>query len=261
MPLLDIQNISVQFGGLKAISNFSMSLETGSLEGLIGPNGAGKTTVFNVITGVVRKNDGKVLFDGKEIPNQIRPDRIAHLGIARTFQNIRLFSKLPVAENVAIALQNVAQYSIFDAFFKTPKSRRLDKAVERQSMEYLEMVGLAEYADKIAGELPYGLQRRLEIARAIATKPKLLLLDEPAAGMNPEETAALADFIRKLHADHNGELSILLIEHHLDFVYQLCDRITVMNLGSKLATGTPQDIFNDEKVVKAYIGERRSRNE
>lgn len=261
MALLDIQNVSVQFGGLKAISDFSMSVEAGSLNGLIGPNGAGKTTVFNVITGVVPKVSGTVFFDGKELANKMRPDRIAHMGIARTFQNIRLFSKLTVLDNVSIAIHRTPQYSMLDAFFKTPKARRMDAQVQKESRIYLEMVGLGEYTDSIAGDLPYGVQRRLEIARAIATKPKLLLLDEPAAGMNPEETQSLNEFIKKLHQDHQGSLSILLIEHHLDFVYNLCDQITVMNLGTRLAHGKPETIFKDEKVVKAYIGERRVRNE
>ncbi len=259
MSLLEVNNLSVQFGGLKAISDFSFSVENGALDGIIGPNGAGKTTVFNVITGVVHKAGGSVVFDGKPLTDKLRPDIIANYGISRTFQNIRLFSKLSVLDNVCIAIHRKAQYSIFDAFIRSPKARKIDRQVKKQAMDYLDFVGLTEYADKISTELPYGVQRRVEIARAIATKPKLLLLDEPAAGMNAEEAASLSDFIRALHKKHEGNLSILLIEHHLEFVYNLCDQITVMNLGTKLASGTPEVIFKNEDVVRAYIGERRNK--
>jgi len=257
MPLLEVKDLSVQFGGLKAISNFSLSVERGALDGIIGPNGAGKTTLFNAITGVVHKASGSIVFDGKPLTEKLRPDVIANYGVSRTFQNIRLFSKLSVLDNVCIAIHRKAQYSIFDAFIRSPKARKIDRQVKKQAMEYLDFVGLSEYANQISVELPYGVQRRVEIARAIATQPSLLLLDEPAAGMNTEEAASLSDFIKELHKKHEGNLAILLIEHHLDFVYNLCDQISVMNLGTKLASGTPPVIFSDENVVRAYIGERR----
>lgn len=259
MALLEIQNVSVQFGGLRAISDFSMEIEKGSIAGLIGPNGAGKTTFFNVVTGVVQPTTGELFFGGTRL-NRMRPDRVAHLGIARTFQNIRLFTKMSVIDNVAIGIHRTAQYSVIEAMLGTPRVRRMDKEVRRQAMEYLEAVDLKEYGDSIAGELPYGIQRRVEIARAIATNPRLLLLDEPAAGMNNEETAELVRFIRMLHDRYHEEMTILLIEHHLEMVMELCQQITVLNLGEKLACGTPEEIQSDPRVIRAYIGERRKGN-
>lgn len=256
MALLDIQNLCVQFGGLRALTDFSMEVELGQLAGLIGPNGAGKTTIFNAITGIVRPSGGKIFFDDKEI-TALRPDLVAHRGISRTFQNIRLFSKLTAVENVEIAIHRKAQYSAIEAFFRTPRVRRIDRETHQKALEYLDSVGLLEYEKSVAGELPYGIQRRLEIARAIATQPKLLLLDEPAAGMNNEETAALGDFITQLYGRHGTKLTILLIEHHLDFVMSLCQNITVLNLGGKLFSGNAEQVQNDPQVIKAYIGERR----
>ncbi len=259
MALLDIRNVSVQFGGLRAISALSLEVEAGSIAGLIGPNGAGKTTFFNVVTGVVQPTEGELFFNGIRI-NGMRPDRVAHLGIARTFQNIRLFTNMSVIDNVSIGIHRTAQYPVLKAMLRTPAVRRADKEVRRQAMEYLEAVDLKEYGDSIAGELPYGIQRRVEIARAIATRPRLLLLDEPAAGMNNEETAELVRFIQVLHDRYEHKMSILLIEHHLEMVMDLCQHITVLNLGEKLASGTPDEIQSDPDVIKAYIGERRSGN-
>ena len=242
MSLLDIQNLTVQFGGLKAISNVNLSLDAGQMVGLIGPNGAGKTTLFNTVTGVVQKTEGSVLFDGKDL-SKYKPNQIAHLGISRTFQNIRLFSKMTAEENVAIGINSVADYGIISAFLGL--------------QEYLDRVNLLPYKDAIAGSLPYGIQRKLEIARAIATRPKLLLLDEPAAGMNNEETLELIEFIRDIHSNNETNMAIILIEHHLEVVMNLCSDITVLNLGSVLKKGTPSEIQSDPAVIKAYIGERR----
>lgn len=255
MSLLDIQNLTVQFGGLKAISNVNLSLDAGQMVGLIGPNGAGKTTLFNAITGVVPKTEGAILFDGKDL-SKYKPNQIAHLGISRTFQNIRLFSKMTAEENVAIGINSVADYGIISAFLGLPDARRKDRETKKKAQEYLERVNLLPYKDAIAGSLPYGIQRKLEIARAIATKPKLLL-DEPAAGMNNEETLELIDFIRNIHSDNETNMAIILIEHHLEVVMNLCSDITVLNLGSVLKKGTPAEIQSDPAVIKAYIGERR----
>lgn len=256
MSLLDIQNLTVQFGGLKAISNVNLTLDAGQMVGLIGPNGAGKTTLFNAITGVVPKTEGAILFDGKDL-SKYKPNQIAHLGISRTFQNIRLFSKMTAEENVAIGINSIADYGIISAFLGLPDARRKDRETKKKAQEYLERVNLLPYKDAIAGSLPYGIQRKLEIARAIATKPKLLLLDEPAAGMNNEETLELIDFIRNIHSDNETNMAIILIEHHLEVVMNLCSDITVLNLGSVLKKGTPAEIQSDPAVIKAYIGERR----
>mgnify|MGYP000903906511 FL=1 len=234
-----------------------MSVEEGDFKGLIGPNGAGKTTVFNAITGVVKPTAGEIHFDG-HLLNGMRPDKIAHLGIARTFQNIRIYPKMKVHENVAIGLNSVPSYNILSAMLKTPNVRKKDKETYEESLKYLDEVGILEYKDYEAGALPYGLQRKLEIARALATKPKLLFLDEPAAGMNTGESVELISFLKKLHKDTG--LAIVLIEHHLEVVMEVCKNVTVLNLGQTLASGTPEEIQNNPKVIKAYIGERRQKN-
>lgn len=258
MALLELKNLSVHFGGVKAVQNVSFTVEQGEFKGLIGPNGAGKTTVFNAVTGVVKPTAGEVLFDGKKI-NAMRPDKIAHMGVARTFQNIRIYPKMSVRENVTIGLNSVPPYSALEAMLRTPKVRRKEREANEKAIEYLEMVGLADLADQEAGSLPYGLQRKLEIARALATKPKLLFLDEPAAGMNTGESMELVRFLRQLHRETG--LTIVLIEHHLEVVMEVCKNIAVLNLGALLATGTPQEIQNDPQVIKAYMGERRRNNE
>lgn len=252
MALLEIKNVSKSFGGIVACHSVSFSVSAGQVMGLIGPNGAGKTTVFNLITGVYQPTSGQVIFKGKENGRQ-RPDQLSNLGMARTFQNIRLFNNLSTLDNVRIALGRRAEYGLLDALFLTPSTRRAEARIRQEAMEYLALVGLAKKADHRADSLPYGLQRKLEIARALALKPRLLLLDEPAAGMNPEESLDLVDLIRTLHQKFH--LTILLIEHHMDVVMELCDRIVVLNFGEKLAEGTPAEIQSDPAVLKAYLGE------
>ena len=256
MALLQVENLSVQFGGLKALNDVSLQVDTGDFVGLIGPNGAGKTTLFNAITGVVHASAGTIVFDGKSIKG-MRPDKIALCGISRTFQNIRLFPQMKVYENVEIGINRIAQYNMLEAVLNTPRKRRLDRETHEHALRYLEQVGILQYKDSYAGELPYGIQRRLEIARAIATQPKILFLDEPAAGMNNDETRDLINFLRALHKQTG--LAIILIEHHLEVVMELCRDITVLNLGAMLAHGTPEEIQNDSAVIKAYIGERRNK--
>ncbi len=256
MALLELKNLSVHFGGVKAVQDVSFSVEQGEFKGLIGPNGAGKTTVFNAVTGVVKPTDGAVYFNGKRL-NGCRPDKIAHMGIARTFQNIRIYPKMSVCENVAIGLNSGPPYTALEAMLCTPKVRKKEREAFEKALEFLEMVGLQDFSDQEAGALPYGLQRKLEIARALATKPKLLFLDEPAAGMNTGESIELVQFLRQIH--ENTGLAIVLIEHHLEVVMEVCKNITGLNLGTLLATGTPQEIQNNPQVIKAYLGERRKK--
>jgi branched-chain amino acid transport system ATP-binding protein len=257
MSLLEVENLTVQFGGLKALTKVNLKVDEGEFIGLIGPNGAGKTTLFNAITGVVKPCEGDIIFRQKNIKG-MRPDKIALSGVSRTFQNIRLFPKMKVFENVEIGINRVAQYGIIDAVIGLPKQRNKDKETYEEALKYLEQVGILEYKDAYAGELPYGIQRRLEIARAIATKPKILFLDEPAAGMNNDETNDLINFLGKLHKDTG--IAIVLIEHHLEVVMELCKNIMVLNLGNMLAHGSPVEIQNNPDVIKAYIGERRQKN-
>jgi branched-chain amino acid transport system ATP-binding protein len=258
-PILNLDAISVSFGGVKAVRNVSLQLQPGELIGLIGPNGAGKTTIFNLITGSVKPTEGVISFKGKNIVGKTS-DQLCHLGISRTFQNIRLFPQMTVFENVALGLHSDPHYSIIEAFVRTPNARRKEKEVEGQVHDLLALVGLEEYIQQKAGILPYGLQRRLELARAMATSPDLLLLDEPAAGMNEDECAGLIQMIRHIHDLKN--YSIILIEHHMNVVMDLCrdSRILVLNLGETLAIGAPSEIQNNPKVVAAYLGEKRERN-
>ncbi|MDP4108884.1 MAG: ABC transporter ATP-binding protein, partial [Bacillota bacterium] len=234
MSFLEIKDLTIQFGGLKAISNVSLNLEPGQMIGLIGPNGAGKTTLFNAITGVVETTSGSITFEGRDL-KKFKPNEIAHLGISRTFQNIRLFNKMTAAENVAIGINSVADYDILSAMLSLPNARKKDREMQQKALEYLKRVNLQDYKDAVSDSLPYGIQRKLEIARAIATKPKLLLLDEPAAGMNNEETQELIKFIRDIHQKNETNMAIILIEHHLEVVVNLCSDIYVLNLGSVLA--------------------------
>lgn len=251
MELLRLEQLGKQFGGITACSNISFSVENGAIIGLIGPNGAGKTTVFNLITGVYKPSAGSIHFDGRLISGS-SPDDIVGRGIARTFQNIRLFRSLSAIENVCIAVDRVSDYGLAAALLRLPRVLRREAAVKRQAMEYLEALGLADKADIRADSLPYGLQRKLEIARALALKPRLLLLDEPAAGMNPEESTELAKLVRLVHERY--QLTTLLIEHHMDVVMQLCDKIVVLNFGQKLAEGTGGEIQTNPEVLKAYLG-------
>ncbi|MGB9867343.1 MAG: ABC transporter ATP-binding protein [Bacillota bacterium] len=251
-PLLEVRHLTKRFGGLVAVDDFNLELHKGELVGLIGPNGAGKTTVFNMLTGIYRPTSGEAYFEGKLI-NQLPPYTIAEMGIARTFQNIRLFSNLTVYENVRTACHQLADYGLADCLFRSGRFLRQEKAIAQATCEILELVGLYHRKDEVARNLPYGHQRRLEIARALALRPKLLLLDEPAAGMNPQESQELSDFIVGLR-ERLG-LTILLIEHHMDVVMRVCERILVLNFGKTIAAGTPAQIQANPAVVEAYLGE------
>lgn len=270
---LRLDNITMQFGGVTAVDSFSMNVDKGEIVALIGPNGAGKTTAFNCITGVYTPTNGAVyLFDKKIVANHPKgkalktyggtsrdfekdiivqsPDKITKLGIARTFQNIRLFKNETVFDNVLVAKHMRAHQNVVTAMLRL--NFREEERMRRETADLLHMQDLYQYKDEIADSLPYGLQRRLEIARALATDPKVLLLDEPAAGMNPNETAELSEFIRKIKDEYN--LSILLIEHHMDFVNQIADRIYVLDFGKKIAEGTPDEINDNPAVIEAYLG-------
>ncbi|NLU10859.1 MAG: ABC transporter ATP-binding protein [Tepidanaerobacter acetatoxydans] len=252
MPLLELKNVTKAFGGIIAVKDVSFSVDSGEIIGLIGPNGAGKTTIFNLITGVYKPTEGNIVFDGKDITGA-SPASIVNAGIARTFQNIRLFNKLSVLENIRTVLYREADYGLGDALLRTPKVTRIEKKLYDKSLEYLEVVGLTDFIKNRADSLPYGLQRKLEIARALALDPKLLLLDEPAAGMNPDECVDLVELIEKIKKTY--DLTIILIEHHMDVVMELCPRIVVINFGEMLMEGTTQEVQNDSRVLKAYLGE------
>lgn len=254
--LLSIDHMSIAFGGLRAIDNVNLQVSRGDFVGLIGPNGAGKTTFFNSITGYVTPTEGSITFDGKRLIRR-SPSQISNLGISRTFQNIRLFPRMTVWDNVSIPLHSKPGYSIFSAFLGLPVVKRKQLETEKKALEYLSVLGLEEYKDQMAGTLSYGLQRRLEIARALAASPKLLLLDEPAAGMNNDECNELIGLLRGLHKRY--DLTVILIEHHIDMVLKLCPRIYVLNLGQVLTEGTPEQIQTNPSVIKAYLGERRQR--
>ncbi|MCS7247767.1 MAG: ABC transporter ATP-binding protein [Anaerolineales bacterium] len=250
-PLLEIQGLTKEFGGLKAVNNFDISIYPGELVGLIGPNGAGKTTVFNLITGIYTATSGSIRYKGIELIG-LQPHEITRLGIARTFQNIRLFPNLTVLDNVRIAYHTHAGYGIFDAFTHNHRYQKAEKELTERAQEFLSVFNLHTRQGEIAKNLPYGEQRRLEIARALAASPELLLLDEPAAGMNPKEVASLMDLIHFIRERFN--LTILLIEHQMRVVMGICERITVMDFGEVIARGTPQEIQNNEKVIEAYLG-------
>lgn len=250
--LLELKRVNKCFGGVHAVENMSLKIKRGELTGLIGPNGAGKTTVFNLITAVYDVTSGDIEFKGKNI-NKLKTFEVVSLGIARTFQNLRLFESSTVLENVMTASQRSHRYNFFEAVSHLGRWSKVEKNVYNESMELLERVGLADRAEQKAGTLPYGLQRRLEIARACSLRPELLLLDEPAAGMNAEEVAQLNVLIRNIHKDFN--LTILLIEHHMDMVMKICPHIICMNFGEKIAEGTPEHIQSHSEVLKAYLGE------
>ncbi len=273
--ILHVENVTMQFGGVIAVNNLSIDVNRGEIVALIGPNGAGKTTMFNCITGVYEPTNGSISFYGKTIisnhpkgkmkklyvgennglyPKVINPtpDQITKLGIARTFQNIRLFKSLTVLENVLIAKHMRARQNVLTAAFHI--NHREEKRIREESLALLEEQGLLQYKDDVASSLPYGFQRRLEISRAMATEPSLLLLDEPAAGMNPQETQELAEFIVQLRDKYEGKLSILLIEHHMDLVMRISERIYVMDFGKLIAQGTSAEIQNNQRVIEAYLG-------
>ncbi|HUJ76574.1 MAG TPA: ABC transporter ATP-binding protein [bacterium] len=251
-PVLDLRGVTKLFGGIVACKDISFTLPEGQIMGLIGPNGAGKTTAFNLITGVYRVTAGSIHMEGEAITDQ-RPDRIVRRGVARTFQNIRLFRNLSVLDNVIIALDCHETYRLGASFLRLPGVRRRERALREEAMSFLGAVGLEDKAAVRADAMPYGLQRKLEIARALALKPRLLLLDEPAAGMNPEESLDLARLVRRIHDQFR--LTTLLIEHHMDVVMALCERIFVMNFGVQLAEGTAEEVQRDPDVLKAYLGE------
>ena len=252
MALLECKSLGIQFGGLKAVDNFNISIEEGSLYGLIGPNGAGKTTVFNLLTGVYKPTVGSIKLNGSTISG-LKPVQISKLGIARTFQNIRLFSNMTVLDNVKAALYNEIRYSLLSDFLHDFNYSKKEALMDEKAEDFLKVFELDEFKNLKAGNLAYGQQRKLEIARALATRPKLLLLDEPAAGMNPQETAELMDTIKLIREKY--KITILLIEHDMKLVSGICEYLTVLNFGTELVSGTPGEVLNDHRVITAYLGE------
>ncbi len=252
MALLEVKNLAIQFGGLRAVDNLDLTIEKGELYGMIGPNGAGKTTVFNLLTGEYQPTEGIITLDGQDITGKSTIE-INRAGIARTFQNIRLFKQLSVLDNVKVGLHNQYKYSTLAGILRLPSYFKTEKEMNEKAMELLKVFHLDQEADTLSSNLPYGKQRKLEIARAMATNPKLLLLDEPAAGMNPNETAELMEnisYIRK-----NFDMTILLIEHDMKLVSGICERLTVLNFGRTLVQGETKEVLSNPEVIKAYLGD------
>lgn len=252
MALLEVKKLGISFGGLRAVDNFYLSIEKGQLYGLIGPNGAGKTTIFNMLTDVYKPTDGSIYLDGDNITGK-KTTNINKSGIARTFQNIRLFEDLSVLDNVKIGLHNQMKYSTAAAIFRLPNYFKTEQEMDKKALELLRVFDMDQEANILSSNLPYGKQRKLEIARALATNPKLLLLDEPAAGMNPNETKELMDTIRFVRDEF--DMTILLIEHDMKLVSGICEELTVLNFGQELAQGKTSDVLHDPRVIKAYLGE------
>lgn len=255
VPVLDISNLGIKFGGLTALDDFSLQVNSREIVGLIGPNGAGKTTVFNLLTNVYKPSRGSIMLTGKNTGGK-SPHEVSQSGIARTFQNIRLFSNLSVLDNVRIALHNGMSYGWLAAILQLPSYRRQEAEATEMSLQLLDVFEMSGLADEKAGSLPYGAQRRLEIVRALATNPKVLLLDEPAAGMNPSETAELMKTIRDVR--DRFDIAIILIEHDMNLIMGICERILVLNYGLIIAEGTPDDVKNNPVVIEAYLGQQRS---
>ncbi|MBO5620225.1 MAG: ABC transporter ATP-binding protein [Butyrivibrio sp.] len=252
MALLEVNNLCISFGGLRAVDDFNITIEKGELYGLIGPNGAGKTTVFNLLTGVYKPNEGIIRLDGKDITRKSTTE-INHEGIARTFQNIRLFKDMSVIDNVKVGLSERFKYSMIEGILHIGNYKKVEKEMEEEAMKLLSVFDLDKERDTLAANLPYGKQRKLEIARAMATNPKLLLLDEPAAGMNPNETGELMDTIALVRKEFG--MTILLIEHDMKLVSGICEKLTVLNFGRVLCQGETKTVLSDPEVIKAYLGE------
>ncbi len=249
--ILSLRGLTKQFGGLTAVNDVSIEIAPQQIFGLIGPNGAGKTTIFNLITGILPPTGGSVLFCGEDITGK-PPHIIARDGIARTFQNIKLFTNLSVLDNLITSSQVHMDYTLLDSLIRTPKCRRIERETRERAMELLEQMDILDYRDIMAGNLPYGVQRRVEISRALSLQPKLLLLDEPAAGMNEDETAKMVELIRNIR--DRWQLAVLVIDHHMDMMMDMCSHIAVLNFGQMIAYGSPEEIQSDPAVIEAYLG-------
>lgn len=251
MPLLRVEKMSHNFGGLRAVNNYNLEVEPGQVRGLIGPNGAGKTTIFDLITGIYRPTEGNIILDGKNIVG-LQPHQVAAMGLGRTFQNLRLWRHMTVLEHVKMARYSKIGYGLIGAFFGTPGRHREEAKIEEKAHGLLKLVGIDHLAGQVVTNLPYGAQRRVELARALATEPKILFLDEPTAGMNPEELAQMMEIIQQIH--DALDLAIFLIEHRMKIVMELCQTVQALVFGEVIAEGTPEEIQNDARVIDAYLG-------